>query len=87
MTKQPEPVVNQPVLINYHDDATKRLKHLDKVGNDFVPLEAELAMLKKYPIMQLLNPECVSESVMKERAARLHELLHFLNNGAHSHAG
>ena len=87
VTKKSESPAGLPILINYHDDVTKRLKHLDKTGDDFIPLDCELEMLRRYPIVQLLNPEPISESVLKERAARLHELLHFLRNGSHSHAG
>ena len=84
--KQPDPILKQPVLINYHDDISCRLNHLKPfVGLD--ARKAELEMMGHLPSSNLNNFPHPSEKASKERAARLQELIHFCSNSSLGPAG
>ena len=84
--KRPEPVAKQPLLINYHDNITRRLNHL-KTVDKFDSMAAELSMLGYFPVAHLPEYRQPSARIAKERAARLQELLHFCVTGGLTQAG
>lgn len=71
----------QPVLLNYHDELTSRLRHLETVEN-FNPMKAELEMMGFLPVAGLSEFRQPSPKVFVERAARLQELIHFVSSSS-----
>lgn len=84
--KVKDPPPKQPLLINYHDEMTRRLNHLKPVGN-FDARDAELSMMGYLPVSRLNQFGKPSDKTAKERAARLQELLHFCTTGSLNPAG
>ncbi len=78
--------LKQPKLIYHHDSMTRRLDHLQPIDG-FDPHKAELQMLMKLPISDVYNWSGLSSRLSKERAARLHELVHFCATGGLTQAG
>ena len=84
--KNPDPLPKQPILLNYRDDVRHRLNHLQPVS-DFNPMRAELEMLGYLPISDLQHIPGASPREMKDRLARLQELLHFCATGGTTPGG
>ncbi|PIK56988.1 putative sperm-associated antigen 17-like isoform X3 [Apostichopus japonicus] len=63
-----------PVFYHHGDKSSERLRHLVNVDG-FDSLNAELSMLKLLPVSRVTKFPRPSESVIKQRSARLHELL------------
>lgn len=66
-----------PEFFQFGDDISLRLKHLQSI-NGFNAMEAELAMLDYIPVAKLREFPRPSSNIIKQRAARLQELLHHL---------
>ncbi|XP_071955355.1 sperm-associated antigen 17-like [Antedon mediterranea] len=78
--KIPDAGVKQPHLINFHDKMAYRLHHLKEI-NGFNPVEVEKNMLKSSPSARLCKFPRPTTRVVKERAARLQELMYFCASG------
>ena len=79
--KPPEAPLHQPLLINYHDDLTKRLNHLKPI-NGFDAMKSELALYGYLPLTaQLRMASTPAAKVSKDRAARLQELIMHISSG------
>ncbi|XP_063954686.1 sperm-associated antigen 17-like isoform X2 [Lytechinus pictus] len=72
--------LSMPEFFQFGDNISLRLKHLQSV-NGFNAMEAELAMLDYIPVAKLREFPRPSSSIIKQRAARLQELLHHLSSG------
>jgi len=85
----PDYVPRKPVLISFHDDARRRLGHLESM-NGLDPLSAERDVLRHTQFAQSLSG-CrtpLDQKVAAERAARFHALLtHCLQREHISSAG
>ncbi len=71
----------KPHFYHYGDNLARRLHHLKPI-NGFNPMEAELAMMDYIPVAKLREFPRPTADISKERAARLHELLHFCTSGS-----
>ncbi|XP_030828795.1 sperm-associated antigen 17-like isoform X3 [Strongylocentrotus purpuratus] len=77
----PKPLApSMPEFFQFGDDISLRLKHLQSI-NGFNAMEAELAMLDYIPVAKLREFPRPSSNIIKQRAARLQELLHHLSSG------
>ncbi|XP_071495561.1 sperm-associated antigen 17-like [Diadema antillarum] len=72
--------LTKPEFLQYGDNISLRLKHLKSL-HGFNALEAELAMMDYIPVAKLREFPRPSSGVVKQRAARLQELLHHCGNG------
>ncbi|XP_022082066.1 sperm-associated antigen 17-like isoform X2 [Acanthaster planci] len=70
-----------PHFYRYGDAIARRLHHL-RALNGFNPLEAELAMMDYIPVAKLREFPRPCPAVLKQRAARLQELLQHCASGA-----
>lgn len=86
LPERPPETLNQPLLMNIHDDICIRTNHL-KTIYEFNPQEVEKEMLKKLPFENLIHIPRPASSVAKERAARLQELIHFCATDGLSQSG
>ncbi|XP_038079367.1 sperm-associated antigen 17-like isoform X2 [Patiria miniata] len=74
-------VNNTPYFYRCGDDIARRLHHLRPL-NGFNPSEAELAMMDYIPVAKLREFPRPCQAVLKQRAARLQELLQHCASGA-----
>ncbi|XP_033120508.1 sperm-associated antigen 17-like [Anneissia japonica] len=72
--------VKQPYLINFHDKMAYRLHHLKEI-NGFNPIESEKNMLNSTSCARLGKFPRPAAGIVKERAARLQELMYFCASG------
>lgn len=86
LPERPPETLNQPLLMNIHDDICIRTNHLKTIYG-FNPQEVEKEMLRKLPFENLIHIPRPASSVAKERAARLQELIHFSATDGLSQSG
>ena len=84
--KTPGAPATGPILINHHDDVTRRLNHLKPI-DDFDARRVEMEMASFHPAANIHYATSPDTKTMKERAARLQELLNFISFGHLNQAG
>ncbi|XP_046333573.2 sperm-associated antigen 17-like isoform X4 [Haliotis rufescens] len=83
LPERPPDVPRQPLLTNSKDDITMRTHHLNTIYC-FNPLQTEKNMLKHIMFAQSRDLPQPTSGVVRERAARLQELIHFCATGTMS---
>lgn len=86
MEERSPPKPSPPLLMNYHDNITVKTHPLKEIYN-LCPADIEKDMLRKVPFFAETRIPRPGSSVARERAARLHELIHFCATGGLSQAG
>ncbi|XP_067675915.1 sperm-associated antigen 17-like [Haliotis asinina] len=83
LPERPPDMPRQPLLTNSKDDSTMRTHHLNTIYG-FNPQQTEKDMLKHIVFAQSRDLPRPTSGVVRERAARLQELIHFCATGAMS---
>ena len=77
---------NGPVLLNHHDDITRRLNHLKPIDG-FDARKVEMEMASFHPAANIHMMPSQETKTSKERMARLQELLSFISFSRLNQAG